>query len=138
MLTSCIELATDTLRTEAIRYVMCLLPKQNIDLLNVVLSFLEQVSHLSVDTTAADGTVIPGNKMDLENMATVIAPNILYSKSKNPVDDDSFLAISAISNIMRSQADVWKVVSSCFIKESKLTEDEIDSRIDSSRVGQTT
>ena len=79
------------------------------ELLNVILYFLEEVSQLSADRTAPDGTLLPGNKMDLDNMATVIAPNVLYSKSKNPVDDDSFLAIAAIATIMRNQLDIWKV-----------------------------
>ncbi|CAG8708907.1 16499_t:CDS:10 [Dentiscutata erythropus] len=50
-----------------------------------------------------------GSKMDLHNLATVITPNILYSKSKDPIKDESFLAIEAVHNLLRYQDDFWVV-----------------------------
>ncbi|CAG8561657.1 9342_t:CDS:10, partial [Cetraspora pellucida] len=50
-----------------------------------------------------------GSKMDLHNLATVITPNILYSKSKDPIKDDSFLAIEAVHSLLRYQDDFWVV-----------------------------
>ena len=41
--------------------------------------------------------------MDLHNLATVITPNVLYSKSKDPSKDDSFLAIEAVYSLLKYQ-----------------------------------
>lgn len=43
--------------------------------------------------------------MDLHNLATVITPNILYSKSKDPTKDESFLAIEAVMGLLEYQDD---------------------------------
>lgn len=43
--------------------------------------------------------------MDLHNLATVITPNILYSKSKDPIKDESFLAIEAVMGLLQYQDD---------------------------------
>lgn len=37
-----------------------------------------------------------GSKMDEHNLATVVAPNVLYSKQKEPGMDDSFAAIETV------------------------------------------
>ncbi|CAJ0878252.1 19830_t:CDS:2 [Entrophospora sp. SA101] len=47
--------------------------------------------------------------MDLHNLATVITPNILYSKSKDPSKDESFLAIEAVHNLLKYQDEFWVV-----------------------------
>lgn len=52
---------------EAIHYTICLLPKPNRDILFVILALLNWVARHSNE-----------NKMDYENLARVIAPNILY------------------------------------------------------------
>ena len=41
-----------------------------------------------------------GSKMDSHNLATVMAPNILYSTAKNSPVDDSFLAIEAVRRLI--------------------------------------
>lgn len=38
--------------------------------------------------------------MDIHNLATVITPNILYSKTKEVGMDDSFLAIEAVHTLV--------------------------------------
>lgn len=55
-----------------------------------------------------------GSKMDLHNLATVITPNILYSKSKDPTKDESFLAIEAVMGLLEYQDD-FCVVSHSFL-----------------------
>jgi hypothetical protein len=70
----------------------CLLPKAHRDTLEVVLSFLAwvaQFAHVDEET---------GSKMDEHNLATVVAPNILYSRNstKGSNVDDSFAAIEAV------------------------------------------
>lgn len=47
--------------------------------------------------------------MDIENLATVITPNILYGKDKDPTKDESFLAISAVTDILSAPDDFWEV-----------------------------
>lgn len=59
---------------EAIHFTICLLPKPNRDILLVILALLNWVARHSKE-----------NKMDYENLARVIAPNILYvSRTDDP------------------------------------------------------
>ena len=67
--------------------------------------FLREVSEHSGSGAHTDD----GNKMDLDNLATVITPNILYSKSKNPADDESVLAIEAVRLLLKNQQELWLV-----------------------------
>ncbi|KAI7830734.1 hypothetical protein BC939DRAFT_392557 [Gamsiella multidivaricata] len=75
----------------------CLLPKANRDSMEAICLFLRWVasfSHVDEET---------GSKMDLHNLATVITPNVLYSKSKDPIKDESFLAIEAVMGLLEYQ-----------------------------------
>lgn len=85
-----------------------LLPKENRDLLEVIVGFIRLVASF------ADGE--GGNKMDTSNLAVVFAPNILYSKvgKEKPertvaVKDESFLAIEVIKAIVQHQDLLWQV-----------------------------
>ncbi|ORY30696.1 RhoGAP-domain-containing protein, partial [Rhizoclosmatium globosum] len=85
-------------RKRALHLAMCLLPKPNLDLLQVLLQFLRDVA-VHKDT----------NKMDIPNLATVMTPNILYGKSKNPSDDQPFLCIRAVQMLIVYQ-DEFRMV----------------------------
>ena len=64
--------------------VSLILPKAHRDTLEVLFVFLKWVAsfaHLDEET---------GSKMDLQNLATVICPSILYSRGQNAVRDESF------------------------------------------------
>ena len=50
-----------------------------------------------------------GSKMDIHNLATVIAPNILYSNSKAPELDKSFLAVEAIDCLIENNESMCEV-----------------------------
>lgn len=50
-----------------------------------------------------------GSKMDIHNLATVIAPNILYSNSKAPDMDASFLAIEAVHSLIQYNESMCEV-----------------------------
>lgn len=102
-------------RKRILHLCICLLPKPNRDLLEVFLVFLRQVASFSGDDT--------GNKMDMNNLATVIAPNILYGKAKDDkqqkiigsAKDESFLAIDAVKMLMQHQDEMWIVSVLCSI-----------------------
>lgn len=75
---------------------MCLLPKANIDLLSVLVRFFVEVSSMA-------GV----HRIDIDNMATVIAPNILYNKL-NPVEHTA-IVIDVIRLLFLSHASIFKV-----------------------------
>ncbi len=69
----------------------CLLPKPNRDSLEILFCFLKWVgSFHQVDDES-------GSKMDIKNLATVIAPNVLFDKNKtSSLDSDPMFAIQAV------------------------------------------
>lgn len=84
----------------------CLLPKAHRDTLEAIFVFLKWVasfSHVDEET---------GSKMDLLNLATVISPNVLYSKSKDPAKDESFSSVRAVHELLQYQDEFWQVCSS--------------------------
>jgi len=48
--------------------------------------------------------------MDVDNLATIIAPTICYSKSKDPIKDESFLAIEVVKMLILNQDKIWIVI----------------------------
>lgn len=92
-----------------IQLIMCLLPKQNIDLLFVLVKFFVEVS-----TNSAV------HRMDLDNMATVIAPNILYSKI-NPLEHTG-VVIDVIRLLFQAHGSIFKVPAA--IKDSLASAEE--------------
>lgn len=83
------KLESEEERMRVLHLTICLLPKGHRDTMEVIFGFLYWVASFS----HIDDEV--GSKMDIHNLATVITPNILYSKSNDPVDE-SFLAIEAV------------------------------------------
>jgi len=88
--------STEEKSMKILNYACGLLPKYNRDLLEVLLLFLKHISTLTDDNNNT------GTKMNSDNLATVIAPNILYSKYKdmNKDKDDSALAIKAVKQLI--------------------------------------
>ena len=104
---------------DALNYALVLLPKANLDVLMVLLWFLEEVSfHAGKDQEW-------GNKMDMENLCTVIAPNILMPKPSEQGSEDPYLAISVIRHLMKSQQEMWKCPES--IEKALIQLDEKDA-----------
>ncbi|KAF9168833.1 hypothetical protein BGX20_011155 [Mortierella sp. AD010] len=100
----------------------CLLPKPNRDCMEAICLFLRWVasfSHVDEET---------GSKMDLHNLATVITPNVLYSKSKDPIKDESFLAIEAVMGLLEFQEDFCVVPEdlSLILSDQDLVESSTD------------
>jgi hypothetical protein len=93
-------------RRRVLHLTCCLLPKSHRDCLEVVFSFFNWVASFhQVDEES-------GSKMDTHNLATVIAPNILFTISKNSVPDDSFLAIEAVHSLIECNEQMCEVCTS--------------------------
>ncbi|KAF1811355.1 RhoGAP-domain-containing protein [Eremomyces bilateralis CBS 781.70] len=87
-------------RLRVLHLTVCLLPKPNRDTLEVLCSFLAWVASFSLVDEET------GSKMDMHNLATVIAPNILYEKAADdkrtlPDPSISFLAIETVFNLIQ-------------------------------------
>ncbi|KAK4192701.1 hypothetical protein QBC35DRAFT_199949 [Podospora australis] len=78
-------------RKHCLHLACCLLPKPNRDCLEILFCFLKWVGsfHQVDDET--------GSKMDIKNLATVIAPNVLFDRNKTAaLDSDPTYAIIAV------------------------------------------
>lgn len=80
-----------------------MLPRCNRDAMEVLFLFLRWVALFSHVTTDC------GSRMDIPNLARVIAPNILLSTSKDPLKDESFLAISSVEMLLESYEEFCMV-----------------------------
>ena len=77
--------------------VSLLLPKSHRDTLEVLFVFLKWVAcfaHMDAET---------GSKMDLDNLATVIAPNIIYSRGQNAARDETFSSLGVVTTLLERQ-----------------------------------
>lgn len=85
-------------RHRLMHLVCLLLPRAHRDTMEVILVFLKWVASFSnVDEET-------GSKMDLNNLATVIAPSILKGgKGKDGVRDESFPGIRAVTQLLEEQ-----------------------------------
>jgi hypothetical protein len=90
-------------RRRVLHLTCCLLPKAHRDTMEVLFTFLNWVSSFShVDEES-------GSKMDIHNLATVIAPNVLNSGKDNVPVDDSFLAIEAVASLIECNESMCEV-----------------------------
>jgi hypothetical protein len=107
-------------RKRMLHCIVCLLPKPNRDSLEVLMNFLREVARYA--------SCEDGNKMDANNLATVIAPNILYAKNQQTprtqdrvsVKDESMLSISAVKSLMEHQDRFWTVRLTAFVEDADL------------------
>ena len=85
----------ETMRRRCLHLTCCLLPKCHRDCLEVLFFFLKWAgSFHQVDDES-------GSKMDIRNIATVIAPNILFVNSKIPsLDSDPIFVIDAVDMLI--------------------------------------
>ena len=83
---------------------MCLLPKANRDVLEVLLLFFKDLGEFAIRQDGSNGSL-----MDINNISTVIAPNILYNKTKESVKEDSLLAIQSITSMLIWQDEFYMI-----------------------------
>lgn len=89
-------------RRRVLHLTCCLLPKPHRDCLEILCAFFNFVASFhEVDEES-------GSKMDTHNLATVIAPNILFTNAKTPVDDN-FLAIEVVHTLIEYNDQMCEV-----------------------------
>ena len=93
-----VEIPDEEKQRRVLHLTSCLLPKVHRDTMEVLFNFMVWVASFH---TVDEET---GSKMDVHNLATVIAPNILYSDQKNPDMDSSFLGIEAVAAMIECNA----------------------------------
>lgn len=85
-------------------HLLCvILPKSHRDTMEALFVFLKWVasfSHVDEET---------GSKMDLQNLATVICPSILYAKGREASREDSFTAIPVVTELLEDQDEFYAV-----------------------------
>lgn len=90
-------------RRELLNLVVLLLPRAHRDTLEVLFVFFKWVAsfaHVDEET---------GSRMDLANLATVICPNILYSRTVEPSRSEAVLAIQLVASMLEHQDEFWFV-----------------------------
>ena len=99
--TQCIEQPAE--RHYLVAMVAMLLPRHNRDALEVLFVFLRWVATFAyIDDEA-------GSRMDIPNLATVMAPSLLYSRSTEPTRGEAMLAQSVIRHMLEHQDELWFV-----------------------------
>jgi hypothetical protein len=90
-------------RKMAIHLLCIMLPKPNFDLLSVLVSLFVEIVSFSVSEGNREG-----NRMTLDSLATVIAPNVLYLKgAMGP--QDALSAVGVLRIILNSKEEIFKV-----------------------------
>lgn len=86
-----------------------LLPVAHRDTLYVLLKFLAKVARTAGDTSTFEGQVLSqGNKMDSNNLATIIAPNILHCIKSDQLDETEIAERADVINIVRIMIDHYE------------------------------
>lgn len=92
-------------RKRALHLTCCMLPVCNRATMEVLFVFFRWVASFSHVTSDV------GSRMDIPNLARVIAPNILTANSKDPLKDDSFASIRVIEVLLESYEEFCMVYS---------------------------
>ncbi|CAL2029762.1 unnamed protein product [Caenorhabditis brenneri] len=116
-------------RIEAIRLLFALLVSPNLDTLFVLLKFLHEVSCHSQDRHNAAGELLPGNKMDARNLATIFAPSILrvdHDKLQETLAENE-LQVTIVETMISNVEEIFKIPKELQCKiYTKLRETEPD------------
>jgi hypothetical protein len=119
------KIADEDKRRRVLHLTCCLLPKAHRDCLEILCSFFHWVASFhQVDEES-------GSKMDTHNLATVIAPNILFTNAKTPVDDN-FLAIEVVHTLIECNDQMCEVSSiQCKHNDSQLMYSQVPEDLQS-------
>ncbi|GAA5991457.1 hypothetical protein JCM10908_005713 [Rhodotorula pacifica] len=94
---ACSHIHNVTMRRRCMHLVICMMPKVNRDVLEVVFLFLEWLSRY------AHITVKDGNRMDLTAIATVMAPTLLRPNHRDPKPAELQPMIAAVLSLLEDQ-----------------------------------
>jgi len=110
------KIPDDDKRRQCLHLACCLLPKCHRDALEILFCFLKWAgSFHQVDDES-------GSKMDIKNLATVIAPNILFANDKAPaLDSDHMFAIVAVETLINYLEEMCLVCDFLFHPFSAVT-----------------
>ncbi|KAI1143419.1 RhoGAP-domain-containing protein [Hypoxylon sp. FL0543] len=122
-------------RRHCLHLACCLLPQIHRDTLEVLFNFLKWVATFhQVDEDT-------GSRMDVHNLARVIAPNILYTNEKSPsFSDEPMVAVACVEELIQFNeemcmvpAELMDVLSdpSLFMNNGEITTKEILKKIES-------
>ncbi|CEP19572.1 hypothetical protein [Parasitella parasitica] len=120
-------------RRRALHLACCMLPRCNRATMEVLFVFFRWVASFSHVT----GDV--GSRMDIPNLARVIAPNILTANSKDPLKDDSFASIRVIEVLLESHEEFCLVPDDLeiFLEDPNLSDVDMSPKEFLKRVEQT-
>ncbi|KAL7326175.1 Rho-type GTPase activating protein Rga1 [Mucor circinelloides] len=120
-------------RRRALHLACCMLPRCNRATMEVLFVFFRWVASFSHVT----GDV--GSRMDIPNLARVIAPNILTANSKDPLKDDSFASIRVVEVLLESHEEFCLVPDDLevFLQDPNLSDVDISPKEFLKRVEQT-
>lgn len=90
-------------RQRCFHLLITMLPRNNRDTMEVLFVFLKWVASFSYKDEET------GSRMDMPNLATVICPSILYARGTNAARDESFIAISAVQDMLENQEEYFHV-----------------------------
>ncbi|KAL0112005.1 hypothetical protein PUN28_013320 [Cardiocondyla obscurior] len=102
------------LQQEALQHLIQLLPTPNRETLWALLKFLNVVAANSEDQKSETDELIPGNRMDTTNLATVFAPNILHCMKPGHVRSEVSM------ERVEERIDVINVVQTLLVHTSTL------------------
>lgn len=125
-------------RRHCLHLTCCLLPQIHRDTLEVLFSFLKWVATFhQVDEDT-------GSRMDVHNLARVIAPNILYTNEKSPsFSDEPMTAVACVEELIQFNEEMCMVPaelmdilsdSTLFMNNGEITTKEILKKIESRAV----
>ncbi|KAG5929901.1 hypothetical protein E4U42_003962 [Claviceps africana] len=102
--TSAAKLSDPERRKQCLHLTCCLLPRSHRDCLEILFTFLKWAGSFH----QLDEEV--GSKMDIRNLATVIAPNILTNASKAPaLDGEAIYVIDAVEILINNIEEMCQV-----------------------------
>ncbi|KAH9902250.1 rho-type GTPase-activating protein [Xylariomycetidae sp. FL2044] len=124
-------------RRQCLHMTCCLLPQPNRDTLEVLFSFFKWVATFhQVDEDT-------GSRMDVHNLARVIAPNVLYTTTKSPsFSDEPMVAVACVEELIQYNEEMCMVPdeimvlagdSTLWSNSAELTTKEILKRMEALR-----
>ncbi|KAI9179831.1 Rho-type GTPase activating protein Rga1 [Blastocladiella emersonii ATCC 22665] len=105
LFTSSTQITDENTRRRVLHYGICLLPKPNRDVLEVLLLCLRDVA--AACSVPTDDDPERGSRMDYSNLATIMAPNLLVPPPRH--EEHHMAAVACIFDLLMWQETMWTV-----------------------------